>query len=92
MLAVLPHVLWEEAEEAGQLEEWVEANALPRGTQAARIPLSSIQTGQGRWWRQTATAMRMISTQSRRMQRRSLWLRLRQHQRCEHTCSPSTRA
>ena len=30
-LAVLPHVLWDEPEEAGAIAEWVEANALPEG-------------------------------------------------------------
>ena len=48
VLAVLPHVLWEEAEEAGQLEEWVEANALPRGdAEQLAFLLSSIQDRAG---------------------------------------------
>ena len=31
VLAVLPHVLWEDEEEARALDEWVKANALPEG-------------------------------------------------------------
>ena len=45
VLAVLPHVLWEEPEEAGSIADWVEANALPdAGMEQLNFLLSSIRS------------------------------------------------
>ena len=42
-LAVLPHVLWEEPEDASALDEWLEAHALPEaGVEQLRFLLSSL--------------------------------------------------